>query len=101
MCITAPERGRNFAQEFGMQDFCWTPASDGALVSEAGPCRLTVATIGGLPRFLVHRQAPDAASRAAGLLASGTRANLTAAMAAADAAAHGIAAADAPPGLRR
>ena len=85
-----------------MQNFCWTPAGDGALVTETGPWRLTVATIGGLPRFLVHRQAPDAAGRAAGLVASGTRSNLTAAMAAAEAAAKGIAVADAPaPGTRR
>ena len=72
------------------------PAGDGALVSNAGPCRLTVATIGGLPRFLVHRQPLDAAGGAAPLLASGTRANLMAAMAAAEATAKGIAVGDAP-----
>ena len=89
-----------------MQDLCWTPANNGALVLDAGPCRLTVATIGGLSRFLVHRQASDSAGRAAPLaallVASGTRPNLPAAMAAAEAAASRIAAAEAPSaGARR
>lgn len=84
-----------------MKDFCWMPAGDGALVLEAGWCRLTVATIGGLPRFLVHRQAPDATSHAALLVASGTRPSLPGAMAAAEATANRIAAAQAPQAATR
>ncbi len=84
-----------------MKDFCWVPADNGALVSEAGWCLLTVATIGGLPRLLVHRQAPDAASRAALLVASGTRPSLPGAMAAAEATANRIAAAEAPQAVAR
>lgn len=74
-----------------MQDFHWTPADDGALVSESGPCRLTVATIGGSPRFLVHRQTPDGEGGAAPLVTSGTRPNIHSAMAAAEAAANRLA----------
>ncbi len=74
-----------------MQDFHWTPADNGALVSQSGLCRLTVATIGGSPRFLVHRQTPDGAGRAAPLVASGTRPNAHSAMAAAEAAANRLA----------
>lgn len=52
------------------------------LTSQVGSCRLTVATIGGLPRFLVHR---DAAGRPPSLLASGTRPAVAVAMADAEA----------------
>ena len=80
-----------------MQSLNWTPAGDGMLVSEAGPCRLTVATIGGLSRFLVHRRAPQATGHALPLVASGTRSNLSAAMAAAEATASRIAMRETPP----
>jgi hypothetical protein len=85
-----------------MIDFCWVPTDNGALVSEAGWCRLTVATIGGLPRFLVHREAADPAGRIALLVASGTRPSLPGAMTAAEATANRIAAAETPnSGARR
>ena len=73
-----------------MQHPNWTPAGNGVLVSAAGPC-LTVATIGGLSRFLMHRQAPQAAGNAVPRVASGTRPSPLAAMAAAEAAANCIA----------
>ena len=80
-----------------MQNLNWTPAGNGMLVSEAGPCRLTVATIGGLSRFLVHRRAPQAVGHALPLVASGTRPSLSAAMAAAEATANRIAVVEDPP----
>ena len=73
-----------------MQIFNWTPSSGGVFISEAGPCRLTVAIIGGSSRFLVHRQGPQAAGHALPLVASGTRPSLSAAMAAAEATANRI-----------
>ena len=80
-----------------MQHLNWRPVGDGVLVSETGPCRLTVATIGGLSRFLVHRQVPQAMGHAVPLVASGTRPSLSAAMAAAEATANRIAVVVDPP----
>ena len=80
-----------------MQHFDWTPAGNGVLVSAADPCGLTVATIGGLPRFLVHRQAPQAVGNAVPRVASGTRPSPLAAMAAAEATANHIGVAVGPP----
>ena len=74
----------------------WTPGEGGVLTSEAGPCRLTVATIGGLSRYLVHRQEPDRPGCPLPLLESGTRPDALVAMAAAEAAAARIAAAAGP-----
>ena len=76
-----------------MRGCCWSSGDDGVLTSEAGPCRLTVATIGGMARFLVHRREPDASGHTPSLLVSGTRPDASVAMAAAEAAAARIAAA--------
>ena len=76
-----------------MQGCCWLSGDGGVLTSEAGPCRLTVATVGGMARFLVHRREPDTLGHAPSLLASGTRPNASVAMVAAEAAALRIAAA--------
>ena len=74
-----------------MQGCCWAADEGGALTSEVGPCRLTVATIGGMTRFLVHRREPDASNCFPSLLESGTRPNAALVMAAAEAAAVRIA----------
>ena len=74
-----------------MQHLNWTPAGNGVLVSAAGSYRFTVATIGRLSRFLVHRQAPQAAGDAVPGVALGTRPSLLAAIAAAEATANRIA----------
>ena len=73
-----------------MQDFNWVPGKDGVFTSQVGPCRLTVATIGGLPRFLVHREVVDATGHPS-LLASGTRPAVAQAMADAEAVGKRIA----------
>ncbi len=75
------------------QGCCWTPGEGGVLTSEVGPCRLTVATIGGMSRFLVHRQEPEGPAYPLSLLVSGTRRDTSVAMVAAEAAAATIAAA--------
>ncbi len=75
------------------QGCCWTPGEGGVLTSEVGSCRLTVATIGGMSRFLVYRREPDSPGCLLSLLESGTRHAVSAAMAAAEAAATLIAAA--------
>ncbi len=82
------------------QGCCWTPGEGGVLISEVGPCRLTVATIGGISRFLVHRQEPDGPGRPLSLLESGTRRDAAVAMAAVEAAATRIAAASLRPKAR-
>ena len=74
-----------------MQECCWDADEGGVLTSEVGPCRLTVATIGGMARFLVHRREPKALGHPPSLLESGTRPNASVAMAAAEAAAVRIA----------
>ena len=75
-----------------MQECCWVASEGGVLTSEIGPCRLMVATIGGMSRFLVYRRAPDALGHPPLLLQSGTQRDATTAMAAAEAAAARIAA---------
>ena len=74
-----------------MQGCCWSAGEGGVLTSEVGPCRLTVATIGGMARFLVHRREPDALGCPPSLLVSGTRPGASVAMAAAEAVAARIA----------
>ena len=74
-----------------MEGCRWVPGEDGVLTSQVGPCRLTVATIGGLPRFLVHREGPDSAGRPSSLVASGTRPAVSQAMADAEAVGNRIA----------
>ena len=76
-----------------MQEYRWVAGEGGVLTSEIGPCRLTVATIGGLSRFLVYRCEPDALGHPPLLLQSGTQRDATTAMAVAEAAAARIAAA--------
>ena len=75
-----------------MQGCCWVADEGGVLTSEVGPCRLTVAAIGGMTRFLVHRRELDAFGCPHSLLGSGTRPNASMAMAAAEATAARIAA---------
>ena len=76
-----------------MQECCWDADEGGVLTSAVGPCRLTVATIGGMARFLVHRRELKGLGFASSLLVSGTRPNASVAMAAAEVAAARIAAA--------
>ena len=76
-----------------MRRCCWLSGDGGVLTSEAGACRLTVATVGGMARFLVHRREPDALGNTPSLLVSGTRPDASVAMAAAEDAAARIAAA--------
>ena len=77
--------------DIAMRGCHWVSDKNGALTSQVGSCRLTVATIGGLPRFLVHREAPDAAGERVSLLASGTRPAVAEAMADAEAVGSRIA----------
>ena len=74
-----------------MQGCHWIPGEDGVLTLQVGSCRLTVATIGGLPRFLVHREALDGIGGPPSLLASGTRPAVAEAMADAEAVGSRIA----------
>lgn len=74
-----------------MQGCHWVPGENGMLTSRVGSCRLTVATVGGLHRFLVHRELLDGGGGAAPLLASGTRAAVAEAMADAEAVGSRIA----------
>lgn len=79
------------------QECYWTSGEGGVLTLEVGPCRLMVATIGGMSRFLVYRQGPENLGCPLSLLASGTRLDASMAKVAAEAVAIRIASVD---GLR-
>jgi hypothetical protein len=62
----------------------WRTEAGTALVTEVGDLRLVVRNVGGHPRFLVLRPLKDAGACPHALIASGTEADVRAAMAAAE-----------------
>jgi hypothetical protein len=67
----------------------WYRGEDGSVIARVGGYRLTVVTLGGMPRFLIHGEIDDARITGPGkLLASGTEETVARAMLAAEAYAN-------------
>ena len=63
-----------------MPDYFWNDNDDGVITAQIGPYRLTVATIGGMPRFLIRVDDGAGGKWSGVLLASGTGETLAGAM---------------------
>jgi hypothetical protein len=72
-----------------MSNCRWYRGKDGTVTARIGGYRLTVVTLGGMPRFLIHYQVDNARINNPGrLLASGTGETVAGAMLAAEACAN-------------